>query len=205
MTGDDRYPLSVLSDLLMSLGHGNNIFSSLDLLSGYWQVPMASESRKITAFSTPNGHFEWLRKLFGLKSARIIFQPMISTLFSYILGNGDYVYLDDLLVCGKDSESNLANSQAVFLKLIDADLKANLSKCEFLKSKICFLGDKVDGNGIHTMDDKISAIKNFPRPKPVENARSFIGFCDYYRSFINSFAKLASPLTQLLKEEVLFH
>ncbi len=73
VTEDDRYPLPVLSDLLMSLGHGNEIFSSLDLLSGYWQVSMAPESRKITAFSTPNGHFEWLCMPFGLKSAPITF------------------------------------------------------------------------------------------------------------------------------------
>ncbi len=65
VTEDDRYPLPVLCALLMSLGQGNTIFSSLDLLSGYWQVPMATESREITAFSTPSGHFEWLRMPFG--------------------------------------------------------------------------------------------------------------------------------------------
>ncbi len=73
VTGDDRYPLPVLSDFLMSLWHGNKMFSSFDLLSGYWQVSKAPESRKITAFSTPNGHFEWLRMPFGLKSVPIIF------------------------------------------------------------------------------------------------------------------------------------
>ncbi len=56
VTEDDRYPLPVLRDLLMSLGQGDKIFSSLDLLSGYWQVPMAPKSREITAFSTPTGH-----------------------------------------------------------------------------------------------------------------------------------------------------
>ncbi len=58
VTVDDIYPLPVLRDLLMCLGRGNKVFSSLDLLSGYWQLPMAPESREITAFSTPNGHFE---------------------------------------------------------------------------------------------------------------------------------------------------
>ncbi len=60
---DDQYPLPVPSDLLMSLGHGNTVFSSLDLLSGYWQVSLAPESREVTAFSTPHGHFEWLSRV----------------------------------------------------------------------------------------------------------------------------------------------
>ncbi len=74
----------------MSLRHGKKFFSSLDLLSGYWQVPLAPESRKITAYSAPNGHFEWLRMPFGFKSAPITFQRMINNLFSGTLGKGVY-------------------------------------------------------------------------------------------------------------------
>ncbi len=70
---DDKHPLPIVSDLLMSLGQGNKIFSSLDLFSGYWQVPLLPESIEVTAFSTPSGHFEWLRMPFGLKSAPITF------------------------------------------------------------------------------------------------------------------------------------
>ncbi len=83
-------------------------------------------------------------------------------------------------------------------------LRLNLLN-EFLKPKVCFFDHKADGDGIHTIDDKISVIKSFPRPKSVENVRSFVGLYGYYRSFINGFAKLASPLKQLLKKEVLFH
>ncbi len=66
---DDHYPLPVLRDLLMCLGRGSKVFSSLDLLSGYWQFPMAPESREVTAFSTPNGHFEWTRMPFLSKAS----------------------------------------------------------------------------------------------------------------------------------------
>ncbi len=75
VTVDDHYPLPVLKDLLMSLGRGNNIFSSLDLISGYWQVPLAPASREVTAFSTPSGHYEWLKMPMGLKGASLTFQP----------------------------------------------------------------------------------------------------------------------------------
>ncbi len=66
VTVSDHYPLPVLRDLLQSLGDHNTVFSSLDLLAGYWQVPLAPESRPLSAFSTPSGHFEYLRLPFGL-------------------------------------------------------------------------------------------------------------------------------------------
>ena len=205
VTEDDRYPLPVLKDLLMSLGQGNTIFSSLDLISGYWQVPMAPESTEITAFSTPQGHYEWLRMPFGLKSAPLTFQRLINNLFADLIGKDMFAYLDDLIICSKDSQSHFTTLKAVFQRLKEAGLKIKLSKCEFLKPKIAFLGHVVDGEGIHTMDDKTAAVKNFPRPQSVENVRSYLGLCGYYRSFIKNFAALASPLNQLLKKGHPFH
>ncbi len=101
----------------MSLGQGNTIFSSLDLLSGYWQVLMTAESREITAFNTPSGHFEWLRMPFGLETAPITFQRMINTLFSDLISKGVYTYLDHLIICSKDGDSHLAKLEAVLIKL----------------------------------------------------------------------------------------
>ncbi len=121
------------------------------------------------------------------------------------LGKDVYAYPDDLLIYGKGIHSHLTNLETVLRTLQEASLKAKLAKCEFLKAQISFLGHKVDGDGIHTMDDKISTIKNFPRPKSVENVRSFIGLCGYYRSFVKSFSKMASPLRHLLRKDVSFH
>ncbi len=130
---DDRYLLPVLGVLLMTLWQGNTIFSSLDLLSGYWQVPMEAESREITVFSTLSSHFEWLRMPFGLKTAPITFQRMINTMDSEMIGNEVYAYLDDLIICSKDGDSHLAKLEVVLLKLREAGLKAKLIKYEFLK------------------------------------------------------------------------
>ncbi len=142
---------------------------------------------------------------FGFKSAPIAFQRMINYLFSDKLGKGVCAYLDDLLICGKDIAGHLTNLEAMLKTLRTASLKANLTKCEFLKAQISFLGHKLDGSDIHTMDDKVSAIKHFPQPKSIENIMSLIGLCGYYHSFIDGFSKIASPLTSLLKKDVLFH
>ncbi len=78
---------------------------------------MAAESREITAFRNPSGHFEWLRMPFGLKIAPITFQRMINTLFSDLIGKGGYAYLDDLIICSKNGDSHFAKLEAVLLKL----------------------------------------------------------------------------------------
>ncbi len=129
---------------------------------------------------------------------------MINTLFLDLIGKGVYAYLDNL-IWSKDGDSHLAKLEAVLLKLREAGLKAKLTKCEFCMSKITFLGHTVDGDGIHTMDVKISTIKNFPQPQNVEKFRSFLGLCGYYRPFIRGFARMVSPLTQFLRKEVPFH
>ncbi len=101
-----------------------------------------------------------------------------------------------------DLGTHLQQLSLVFQELTQAGLKANLTKCEFLKSRIEFLGHLVDGDGIHTVDSKITAVEKFPTPKSVDNVRSFLGFPGYYRTFVRNFASTASPLTRLLKKDV---
>ncbi len=108
------------------------------------------------------------------------------------------------IVVSKDLDSHLQQLSLVFQKLTQAGLKAKLTKCEFLKSRIEFLGHLVNGDGIHTVDSKITAVQNFPTPKSVENVTSFLGLAGYYRAFVKNFVSTASPLTCLLKKDVPF-
>ena len=204
LTEPDHYPLPVLGDLLQSIGAGNTVFSSLDLLNGFWQIPMDPDSRAVTAFSTPCGHYEWLRLPFGLRNAPLTFQRMVNTLFAGMIGHGLFVYLDDIIIVSKDMDSHLRQLDTVFTRLSEAGLKVKLSKCDFLKPRITFLGHVVDESGIHTSDDKVSAVRNFPVPRNSDHVRSFLGLAGYYRPFIQGFASIASPLTRLLKKDVTF-
>ncbi len=125
-------------------------------------------SREITAFSTPTGHYEWHRLPIVLHNAPLTSHRMVNTLLSGIIGKGLFVYLD-LIVVPKVLDSHLQQLSLVFQRLTQAGLKAKLTKCEFLKSRIKFLGHLVNGDGIHTVDSKITAGQNFPTPKSVEN------------------------------------
>ncbi len=88
LTVSDHYPLPILSDLLQSLGDSNTVFSSIDLLSRFWQIPLDAKSREITVFSTPSGHYEWLRLPMGSRNAPLTFQRMVNSLFAGVIGNG---------------------------------------------------------------------------------------------------------------------
>ncbi len=200
----DHYPLPVLNELLQSVSKHNAVFTNLGLLSGFWQIPMDDKSREITAFSTPAGPYEWLRLPMGLLNAPLTVQRMVNTLFSGVIGKGLFVCLDNLIVVSKDLDSHLEQLSLVFQKLPQASLKAKLAKCEFLKSRIEFFGYLVDGDGIHPVDSKITAVQKFPTPTSVENVRSFLGPASYYRAFVRNFAFIASPLTRLLRKDVPF-
>ncbi len=121
-----------------------------------------------------------------------------------MLGNSVYIYLDDFIIASKDMTSHVDTLQKVLKSLQEVGLKLKLTKCEFLKHKIKFLGHEVD-KGIHTVDDKVAAVAKFPQPKTVENVRSFLGLAGYYLPFIKSFTAQASPLTKLLKKNEHFH
>ena len=204
LTIPDRYPMPVLSELLQGIGKNKQVFSTLDLLSGYWQVCMEEKSSEYTAFSTPHGHFEWQRMPFGLRNAPLTFQRLMNNVFAGLLGSSVHVYLDDIIICTDDIQSHISTLQEVLLRLQGAGLKLKITKCNFFKSKIRFLGHEVDAEGIHTMDDKIKAVQKFPRPTSVENIRSFVGLSGYYRSFVRNFSGIARPLTKLLKKDTDF-
>ncbi len=136
---------------------------------------MAPESREVTAFSTPNGNFEWTRMPFGLKGARLTFQRTMNNISVDILGNFVYIYLDDIIIASKDTMSRMETLKSVLKRLQDVGLKLKLTKCEFIKPRIKFLRHEVDEQGIHTVDEKIAVVAKFPQPKTVENVRSFLG------------------------------
>ncbi len=122
-----------------------------------------------SAFSTPSGDYQWLRLPRGLRNAPLTSQRLVNSLFSGLIGIGMFCYLDDLIIVSKDLESHLHRLDLVFTKFEEAGLKAKLSKWDFLKFRIEFIGHVVvNGEGIHTVDFKIISVKHFPTPQNVK-------------------------------------
>lgn len=197
----DKYPLPRIEDQLDSLG-GNSFFSSLDLASGYYQVPMDDSSKHITAFVTPDGLYEYNRMPFGLANAPSVFQRTINTM---LRGSGKRLalaYMDDLLVASKTIKEGMEKLEQVFQLLRNAKLTLKLQKCYFFQTQVDYLGYEISAKGIRPGNLKIEAVKNFPEPSNVHEVRQFVGLASYFRRFVKDFSIIARPLTSLTKKDV---
>lgn len=200
VTVKERYPMPIIEDEIARLS-GQAWFITLDLMSGYYQVPISEQSKHVTAFVTPDGHYEFNRMPFGLANAPAVFQRMMNRVLGSARFDKATVYIDDLLVFGKSSEEALERLEEILKLLESANLKLNLSKCCFLENKIAYLGYEISSQGMRPGEAKIQSVANFPRPENVHGVRQFVGLVSYFRKFIQGFAQLAYPLTKLLKKD----
>ena len=203
-TKKDSYPLPRIDDTLNTLG-GAEYFCTMDLASGYWQVRMKKEDRPITAFATRKGLFQFKVMPFGLTNAPATFHRLMDTVLKGLQWQRCLVYLDDIIVFGKDFGETLANLRMVMERLKAAGLKLKASKCQWFKRSVKYLGHVVSARGIECDPDKIQAVKDWPVPSSVTQVRQFLGFAAYYRNFISHFSETAQPLTNLTKKSVRFY
>jgi hypothetical protein len=188
-TIDDRYPIPNITDILDKLGR-SNYFTTLDLASGFHQIPMNPNSIEKTAFSVENGHYEYTRMPFGLKNAPSTFQRLMDNVLRELQNKICLVYVDDIVIFSTSLEEHLINLRLVFDRLREANLKIQLDKSEFLQKTVEFLGHVVSPDGIKPNPTKIRAVQNFPLPKNPKEIKAFIGLAGYYRKFIKNFASI---------------
>lgn len=199
-TISDRYPIPDTSQVLANLGE-NKYFTTLDLASGFHQIAMAEDDIEKTAFSINNGKYEFVRMPFGLKNAPAIFQRTMDDVLKEYIGKICYVYIDDIIIFGKTTEEHFKNLQTILETLRNANFKIQPDKSEFFKEEVEFLGFIVSKNGLKPNIKKVEAIKKYPEPDNLKALRSFLGLSGYYRRFIKDYAKIAKPLTKLLRGE----
>ncbi|CAI7811424.1 unnamed protein product [Closterium sp. NIES-53] len=199
----NKYPILRIDDLLDQL-HGATVFSKLDLRSGYWQIRMADNSIHKTAFRTRYGSYEYLVMPFGLTNAPATFQAEMNHILRPLLDECVVVYLDDILIYSRDMKQHIEHLRRVFEILRREKFYVKLSKSEFALKKVQFLGHMVSAQGIHVDPKKIEAVRTWKTPENVKELQQFLGFANYYNRFVPEYAKIATPLTNLLKKNAPF-
>ena len=129
---------------------------------------------------------------------------LMQMLFSNQLDDFVIVFLDDILIFSKNKQDHLRHVQQVLDILKKNKLYAKMSKCEFMQSRVSFLGHEVSGQGISMEASKVKAINEWPRPSDISDIRAFLGLSGYYRKFVRGFSRIASPLRELLKNDAVF-
>ncbi|XP_008181385.1 uncharacterized protein K02A2.6-like [Acyrthosiphon pisum] len=168
----DRYPIPRVNDLI-SIFQGARLFCTLDLSQAYQQLPLSTNSQKLTTISTLKGLFMYKRLPYGVASAPGILQREMESMLSGIEGVG--CFFDDIVVSGIDKPEVNDRLHKVLRKLDFAGLTVRKEKCEYYKTKITFLGYSIDEKGLHIPTDRIKAISDVPTPKNVHELKAFLG------------------------------
>lgn len=198
-TVEYKYPLPNIEDILDKLGRAQ-YFSVLDLAKGFHQILVDIKDIEKTAFSVPNGHYEFLRMPFGLRNAPASFQCMMNEILEGLINKICVVYMDDILIFSTSLTEHMINLTKIFERLRKYNLKIQVDKCEFLKRETKFLGHVITKDGLKPNEEKIKAIQKICIPKTTTEIKSFLGLTGYYRKFISDYARTALPMTKYLKK-----
>jgi transposase InsO family protein len=191
-TVPDSYPLPNVQDFSNKL-HGCVIFSKIDLVKGYHQVPVSQDSIAKTAITTPFGMFEYMYMPFGLRNAAQTFQRLMDQCFQDL--DFLFTYLDDHLIFSESEEQHLLHLRTVFERLDKYGFVINPEKCEFMQSEITFLGHRLSAGGMAPVVEHVAAVESFPQPVDLKQLQRFLGLLNYYRRFVPGMAKILVPLT----------
>lgn len=196
VTVRDRFPIPTMDEL-----HGEMVFSKLDLRAGYYQIRIAADDVKKTAFRTHQGHYEFTVMQFGLSNAPSTFQATMNQLLQPLLRKSVIVFFDDILVYSGSWNLHIEHFGAVFKLLRQHCFYVRESKCAFELEELTYLGHIISPQGIKPDPEKIEAVIGWPRLKNVKQTRAFLGLIGYYRKFVARYAQIAAPLTNLLRKD----
>ena len=192
----DAEPMSDQKVIFSRLS-ASRYFTKLDLLKGFFQIPLHPASRKVTAFKTPIGLYQHRVLPFGLSTSPSVFNKMMRK----VLGDvpGVEIFMDDVLIHTSTIAEHCELLQRVLRRLHDRNLTVRPSKCEVALARTNFLGHTIGDGKCECQEEKIEKIRSALQPTSVKQVQSFIGLVGYYQAFIPNFARVCQPLYDLLK------
>ncbi|UYV66912.1 hypothetical protein LAZ67_4003307 [Cordylochernes scorpioides] len=197
----DVHPLPRIEDILDRLARAK-YFSTADVSSAYWQVPIHPDSRPLLAFATIDGLYQPTRLPFGLKTSPQIYERAINQVLQ---GHGlDCVahYFDDFVIYSETLEEHQEHLRRFFAFCDAENLQLNLTKCEFFRQTIEFLGYTITAGTTTPLIRNTDVIHAIPPPNNRKTLQSFLGAVNVYNKFIPDYARLRTPLNNLLKKDV---
>ncbi|KAE8182590.1 hypothetical protein A4X06_0g7783 [Tilletia controversa] len=198
VTIPDRYPLPHIDAVFDTLT-GKTIFSSLDALRGYHQLPVKMEDRWKTAFVCHRGLFQYKTVPFGLRNAPAVFQRLMDRLLAALRWRHAVVYIDDIVVASRSREEHLWVLDQLLGRARQFGLKFGPAKCTFAVPSLVLLGRKVSGAGLAVWKERASAVTSLEPPTTLRDLYHVLGLFGCYRPFIPDFARVAGPLTELTR------
>ena len=203
-TRKDAYPLPRIDTTLDTLS-GSQWFSTLDLLSGYWQVEIDEADRPKTAFCTTEGLFQFRVMPFGLCNAPATFQRLMDLVLAGLQWSECLVYLDDVIVLGRTFDEHLRNIRHVLQRLRESGLRLKPTKCHFFQREVHYLGHIISHDGVATDPSKIEKVATWPVPASKREVQQFLGLASYYQRFVENFTRVARPLHRLTERAAAFN
>ncbi|GJW59355.1 putative reverse transcriptase domain-containing protein [Tanacetum coccineum] len=198
LTLKNRYPLPRINDLFDQL-QGSNVYSKIDLRSGYHQLRVREEDIPKTAYRTRYGHYEFQVMPFGLTNALAVFMDLMNRVCKPFLDKFMIVFIDDILIYSKNKKEYEEHLKATLELLKKEELYAKFSKCEFWPPNVQFLSHVIDRQGIHVDPYKIESIKDWASPKTPTEIRQFLGLAGYWGAVLMQREKVIAYASRQLK------
>jgi hypothetical protein len=203
----NQYPLPLITQLILDLS-GAWIFSKLVVQQGYNNVLIKEGDQWKAAFKTKFRFFKPLVMFFRLCNSPSTFQEMMNVIYKTVItfwetkGTIICIYMDDIAIATSGTQEDHTNAVRDVLRVArEHDLYFKLEKCLFHAPSIDYLGVIIEKGMTHMDPVKIAGIKNWPTPTKVKDVSSSLGFCNFYRPFIQGFAHLARPLNELTHKD----
>ncbi|KAJ1085658.1 hypothetical protein NDU88_005787 [Pleurodeles waltl] len=200
VTKTDAHPIPRADELIDKLGAAK-FLSTFDLTAGYWQIKMAPGAKEKTAFSTPDGHYQFTVMPFGLKNAPATFQRLVNQVLAG-LESFSTAYLDDIAVFSSTWQDHLVHLKKVLKALQSAGLSIKASKCQIGQGTVVYLGHLVGGGQVQPLQPKIQTILDWVAPKTQTQVRAFLGLTGYYRRFVKGYGSIVTALTELTSKKM---
>ena len=199
-TKKDHFPLPFIDQILDKLS-GQGFYWFINGYYGYNQFAIHPDNQENTTFTCPFGTYAFQHMPFGLCNAPTTFKRCMMAIFSDFIGESMEVFMDDFLVLGPSFSVCLEH----FTQILDVCIKKRLvlswEKSHFKVREGIVLGHSVSSNGLEVDNAKVEVIQDLALPKSIRELRSFLGHVNFYRRFIQDFARVSKPLNSLLCKE----